>query len=128
MNCQTVPAQKPAHVESDFVPQKDTCTAPPASVLGSAARLEGGTGTAAERFIRHRGNADVVRQDLVAEKGLAVSRRTLQRAVQVGRPGARLQASGRAAKQRERLTLQYLALGRCAAMPQVRPDCLCVSR
>jgi transposase len=35
-----------------------------------------------ERFIRHGGNADVVRQDLAAEKGLAVSRRTLQRAVQ----------------------------------------------
>lgn len=35
-----------------------------------------------ERFIRHRGNADVVRQDLAAEKGLSVSRRTLQRAVQ----------------------------------------------
>src|SRR5688572_32935767 len=33
-----------------------------------------------ERFIRHRGNADVVRQDLKSEKGLAVSRRTLQRA------------------------------------------------
>src|SRR5215468_6538152 len=35
-----------------------------------------------ERFIRHRGNADVVRQDLAAEKGLGVSRRTMQRAVQ----------------------------------------------
>ena len=35
-----------------------------------------------ERFIRHRGNADVVRQDLTSEKGLAVSRRTLQRALQ----------------------------------------------
>jgi len=35
-----------------------------------------------ERFNRHRGNADVVRQDLLADKGLAVSRRTLQRAVQ----------------------------------------------
>jgi transposase len=34
-----------------------------------------------ERFIRHRGNADVVRQDLLAEKELAVSLRTLQRAV-----------------------------------------------
>jgi transposase len=34
-----------------------------------------------ERFVRHRGNADVVRQDLFAEKGLAVSLRTLQRAV-----------------------------------------------
>ena len=29
-----------------------------------------------ERFIRHRGNADVVRQDLLAEQGVAVSRRT----------------------------------------------------
>jgi transposase len=35
-----------------------------------------------ERFSRHRGNADVVRQDLKSEKGLAVSRRTLQRALQ----------------------------------------------
>lgn len=35
-----------------------------------------------ERFNRHRGNADVVRQDLLAEKGVTVSRRTLQRAVQ----------------------------------------------
>lgn len=34
-----------------------------------------------ERFVRHRGNADVVRQDLLSEKGLAVSRRTLQRAL-----------------------------------------------
>lgn len=34
-----------------------------------------------ERFVRHRGNADVVRQDLLAEKGLAVGRRTLQRAL-----------------------------------------------
>jgi hypothetical protein len=38
-----------------------------------------------ERFTRHRGNADVVRQDLIAEKGLAVSRRTLQRAAQAYR-------------------------------------------
>ena len=29
-----------------------------------------------ERFIRHRGNADVVRQDLLAERGVAVSRRS----------------------------------------------------
>lgn len=34
-----------------------------------------------ERFLKHRGNADVVRQDLAAELGLDVSRRTLQRAV-----------------------------------------------
>jgi transposase len=34
-----------------------------------------------ERFRRHRGNADVVRQDLEREKGLVVSLRTLERAV-----------------------------------------------
>jgi transposase len=35
----------------------------------------------AERFRRHRGNCDVVRQDLVREHGIAVSLRTLERAV-----------------------------------------------
>lgn len=35
----------------------------------------------AERFRRHRGNADVVRQELAAEKGIAVSLRTVERAV-----------------------------------------------
>ena len=45
-----------------------------------------------ERFIRHRGNADVVRQDLAAEKGLAVSRRTLQRAVQPYRQALQAEA------------------------------------
>jgi transposase len=45
-----------------------------------------------ERFIRHRGNADVVRQDLLAEKGLAVSRRTLQRAVQPYRQALKAEA------------------------------------
>ena len=34
-----------------------------------------------ERFRRHRGNADVVRQDLEREKGLKVSLRTVERAV-----------------------------------------------
>jgi transposase len=36
----------------------------------------------AERFRRHRGNADVVRQELAREHGLAVSLRTVERAVQ----------------------------------------------
>jgi transposase len=45
-----------------------------------------------ERFLRHRGNADVVRQDLAAEKGLAVSRRTLQRAVQPYRQALKAEA------------------------------------
>jgi transposase len=35
----------------------------------------------AERFRRHRGNADVVRQELLAEHGIAVSLRTVERAV-----------------------------------------------
>jgi len=34
-----------------------------------------------ERFERHRGNADVVRQELVAEKAIVVSLRTIERAV-----------------------------------------------
>ncbi|MCK1687956.1 helix-turn-helix domain-containing protein [Bradyrhizobium sp. 145] len=42
-------------------------------------RLHGLEGWLRERFIRHRGNADVVRQDLLTEKGVTVSRRTLQR-------------------------------------------------
>src|ERR687886_1497433 len=35
----------------------------------------------AERFRRHRGNADVVRQELAGEHGIAVSLRTVERAV-----------------------------------------------
>jgi transposase len=34
-----------------------------------------------ERFWRHRGNADVLRQELLSERGLAVSLRTVERAV-----------------------------------------------
>jgi AraC-like DNA-binding protein len=34
-----------------------------------------------ERFRRHRGNADVVRQDLEREHGIRLSRRTVERAV-----------------------------------------------
>jgi transposase len=35
-----------------------------------------------ERFRRHRGNADVVRQELLSEKGVAASLRTVERAVE----------------------------------------------
>ncbi len=45
-----------------------------------------------ERFIRHRGNADVVRQDLATEKGISVSLRTLQRAVAPYRQALRAEA------------------------------------
>jgi transposase len=44
-------------------------------------RLDGQESWLRERFERHRGNADVVRQELLAEKGLAVSLRTIERAV-----------------------------------------------
>jgi transposase len=47
-----------------------------------AKALDGHEDWLRERLIRHRGNADVVRQDLAAEKGIAVGLRTLQRAVQ----------------------------------------------
>ncbi|WP_446719473.1 IS21 family transposase [Inquilinus sp. OTU3971] len=48
----------------------------------------------AERFRRHRGNADVVRQDLAREHGLRVSLRTVERAVAPLRQA--LQAEARA--------------------------------
>jgi transposase len=54
--------------------------------------LEGHEDWLRERFNRHRGNADVVRQDLLADKGLAVSRRTLQRAVQPFRQALKAEA------------------------------------
>jgi transposase len=37
-----------------------------------------------ERFRRHRGNADVVRQELATEHGITVSLRTVERAVASG--------------------------------------------
>jgi transposase len=47
-----------------------------------------------ERFLRHRGNADVVRQELAAEQGVSVSLRTVERAVAPLR--ARLRAEAKA--------------------------------
>ena len=46
-----------------------------------AGRLAGLEDWLAERFRRHRGNADVVRQDLAREHGVVVSLRTVERAV-----------------------------------------------
>ncbi len=43
--------------------------------------MDGLEGWVEERFRRHAGNADVVRQELVAEKGIEVSLRTVERAV-----------------------------------------------
>src|SRR5215211_1340986 len=46
-----------------------------------AKALDGLEAWLAERFRRHRGNADVVRQELLGEHGIAVSLRTVERAV-----------------------------------------------
>ena len=54
----------------------------PFKVPARLKKLDGLDDWLRERFLRHRGNADVVRQDLLAGKGVKVSRRTLQRAVQ----------------------------------------------
>jgi hypothetical protein len=43
--------------------------------------LTGRRELAGERFERHRGNGDIVRQDLIAKRGLFVSLRTIERAV-----------------------------------------------
>ena len=48
---------------------------------GRPRKLAGLEDWVAERFRRHAGNADVVRQELVAEKGIALSLRTIERAV-----------------------------------------------
>ncbi|WP_222934191.1 IS21 family transposase [Cyanobium sp. NS01] len=44
--------------------------------------LDGQRAWLKERFLAHRGNADVVRQELASEKGIAVSLRTVERAVE----------------------------------------------
>jgi transposase len=54
--------------------------------------LDGLEGWLAERFRRHRGNADVVRQDLVRERGITVSLRTIERAVAPLRQALRAEA------------------------------------
>jgi transposase len=65
--------------------------APYASPRRSRA-LEGLDDWLAERFWRHRGNADVVRQDLVRERGVNVSLRTVERAVAPLRQALQAQA------------------------------------
>lgn len=64
----------------------------PFKAVTRAKALDGHEDWLRERFIRHRGNADVVRQDLIAEKGLAVGLRTLQRAVQPYRQALKAEA------------------------------------
>jgi len=57
-----------------------------------AKKLDGLDDWVRERFIRHRGNADVVRQELLAEKGIAVSPRTRQRTLQPYRQALKAEA------------------------------------
>jgi transposase len=49
---------------------------------GRRKKLDGHDAWLKERFECHRGNADVIRQELAAEKGVVVSLRTIERAVQ----------------------------------------------
>lgn len=84
-----------------------------------------------ERLIRHRGNADVVR--LVAEKGVAVSRRTLQRACAEGRSAgdAVRDAPGPAATDRLRRTFGEIGRERSKHSCSwrrwgIRRGCMCV--
>lgn len=54
--------------------------------------LDGHEAWLKERFRRHGGNADVVRQELISELGITVSLRTIQRAVQPFRQELRAEA------------------------------------
>ncbi len=54
--------------------------------------LDGHEGFVAERFRLHRGNADVVRQDLARERGVVVSLRTVERAAAGLRQALRAEA------------------------------------
>jgi transposase len=64
----------------------------PMDVAARAGVLEPHREWLAERLRRHRGNADVVRQDLARELGIEVSLRTIQRAVEPLRRELRAQA------------------------------------
>ncbi|MBV8097328.1 MAG: helix-turn-helix domain-containing protein [Acetobacteraceae bacterium] len=49
--------------------------------MSRSKQLDGLSEWLAERFCRHSGNADVIRQELAAERGVFVSLRTVERAV-----------------------------------------------
>ena len=80
-----------------------------------AKRLDGLEGWLRERFIRHCGNADVVRQDLVAEKGVAVSRRNPAARRAALSAGAAGRDAGNDAVRNARMTLDSSGTGRQAA-------------
>lgn len=57
-----------------------------------AKKLDGLDEWLRERFLRHRGNADVVRQELAAEKNIHVHLRTIERAVKPHRQALKAEA------------------------------------
>ncbi len=64
----------------------------PYKVPSRASRLQGLESWLAERFERHRGNADVIRQELDAEHGIRIGLRSVQRAVEPLRRALRAEA------------------------------------
>jgi hypothetical protein len=57
-------------------------------------RLDGLEDWLRERFRQHRGNCDVVRQDLLRERGVRVSLRTVERAGGAAAPSAGSRSAG----------------------------------
>ena len=78
-----------------------------------------------ERFRRHRGNADVVRQELAAEKGIVASLRTVQRAVEPYRQEllAEARATVRFETARGRPRTAATGHGGCGRRPQRAGSC-----
>ena len=75
-----------------------------------------------ERFLRHRGNADMVRQDLVSERGIAVSLRTLQRAGRRSKPRRWRRRGSRRRRGGNCRSISASGWSRSAA-PRSRPSC-----
>ena len=67
----------------------------PLAVASRPRALDGLESWLAERFRCHRGNADVVRQELLAEHGISISLRTVERAVAHLRHAVELERLGR---------------------------------
>ena len=81
--------------------------------------LGGLEGWLRERLRRHCGNADVIRQELAAEKGIIVSLRTVERAVEPYR--RELEAEARATVRFETAPGGQMAIPRLARNSEVRP-------
>src|SRR5215210_3858215 len=80
----------------------------PPAVTSRPRALDGLEDWLAERFRCHRGNADVVRQELLAERGISISLRTVERAV---------------AHLRRELAAEARATPRCGSRPRRAGRC-----